>query len=114
MIPFSPWIGSTRMAAVFGPIARSMAPRSPYGRIWNPGVNGPNPSRYWASSEKLTTVVVRPWKFPANVRISALPSGIPLTLYPHFREALIAVSTASAPEFIGSIRRYPDRSDSSL
>ena len=46
-------------------------------------------------------VVVRPWKFWSATMISALPSGTPLMVYAHFRASLIAVSTASAPVFIG-------------
>ena len=45
-----------------------------------PGVNGPKPSRYCASVEKLTMVIVRPWKLFAQAMISAWPSGMPLTL----------------------------------
>ena len=66
-----------------------------------PGVKGPKPSRYWGSVEKPTMVVVRPWKLSVATMISASPAGTPLTWYPHFRAALIAVSTASAPVFIG-------------
>jgi hypothetical protein len=63
MMPPSPWIGSTRKPAVFGVMAFSRASASPYGIEMKPGVNGPNPSRAWWLEEKLTIVVVRPWKF---------------------------------------------------
>ena len=46
MMPASPWIGSTRKAAVFGVIAASSAAASPNGTLAKPGVNGPKPSRY--------------------------------------------------------------------
>ena len=78
-MPDSPWIGSISTPTTFGFIAAFAASRSPYGTIVNPGVNGPKPSLYCSSSEKPTTVVVRPWKFPVKTRISACPSGTPLT-----------------------------------
>jgi len=37
------------------------------------GVNGPKPSRYWSSVEKLTIEMVRPWKLLAQTMISACP-----------------------------------------
>ena len=80
MMPASPWIGSTRNAAVFGVIAASSAAASPNGTLTKPGANGPKPSRYCASLEKPTMVVVRPAKLPAATMISARPSGTPLTL----------------------------------
>ncbi len=80
MIPASPWIGSTRNAAVFGPIAASSAALLPNGTLTKPGANGPKPSRYCASLEKPTMVVVRPAKLPAATMISARPSAMPLTL----------------------------------
>ena len=65
------------------------------------------------SVEKLMIVVVRPWKFPSNAMITAWSAGTPLTVYPHLRATLIAVSTASAPVFIGSTTSMPARSASS-
>ena len=68
-----------------------------------PGVNGPKPSRYCASVEKLTIDIVRPWKLLRQTMISALiPAGMPFTVSPHLRAALSAVSTASAPEFMSN------------
>ena len=64
MMPASHWMGSTRNAAVLGLIADESASASPYGTVTKPGVNGPNPSRYSGSEDALTSVVVRPWKFP--------------------------------------------------
>ena len=52
-------------------------------------------------------VVVRPWKFPANAMITAWSAGTPLTVYPHLRATLIAVSTASPTVFIGSTTSTP-------
>ena len=60
MIPASPWMGSTRKAQVLGVIASRKALASPKGMTLNPGVNGPKPSRYCSSVEKLTMVTVRP------------------------------------------------------
>ena len=71
MTPPSPWIGSTKIAAVFGPTAASTAARSPYGTIRKPGVKGPKRLVESGSVEKPTIVVVRPWKFPSATTISA-------------------------------------------
>jgi hypothetical protein len=66
------------------------------------------------SVEKLTIVVVRPWKLPSNVTMLARPAGTPLTSYPHLRAVFSAVSTASAPLFIGRTMSLPHISASSL
>ena len=58
-------------------------------------------------------VVVRPWKLPPNATITASFAGTPLTSYPHLRATLIAVSTASAPVFIGRTISMPASSASS-
>ena len=58
-------------------------------------------------------VSVRPWKLPPAVMICARFSGTPLTRYDHLRATLIADSTASAPEFIGSTISVPVSSASS-
>ena len=52
-------------------------------------------------------VRVRPWKLPPAVMICARFSGTPFTRYDHLRATLIADSTASAPEFIGSTISVP-------
>jgi hypothetical protein len=62
---------------VFGVIAASSSAAFPNSTILNPGVNGPNPSRYCSSVEKLTSVVVRPWKLFAATTISARSWGTP-------------------------------------
>jgi len=46
----------------------------------NPGVYGPKSARESSSVEKLTIVVVRPWKFPLNTMITAWSAGTPLTV----------------------------------
>ena len=66
-----------------------------------PGANGPKPARDASSVLNPTMVIVRPWKLPSQTMISASFSGTPLTSYPHLRTTLIAVSTASAPLFMG-------------
>ena len=58
-------------------------------------------------------VSVRPWKLPPAVMICARFSGTPFTRYAHLRATLIADSTASAPEFIGSTISVPVSSASS-
>ena len=55
------------------------AAASPYGTRRKPGVNGPYAADASASSEKLTIVVVRPWKFPPMTMTTASSSGTPLT-----------------------------------
>ena len=45
--------------------------------------------------------------------MTAWSGGTPLTSYPHLRAALMAVSTASAPVFIGSTISRPASSASS-
>src|SRR5699024_6501059 len=67
-----------------------------------PGSMGPNPRLYSASDDKETAVIVLPWKLPSQAMISALSSATPFTSYAQRLAALIAVSTASAPVFIGS------------
>src|SRR5512136_1956234 len=71
MTPPSPWMGSTSTAAVLGVIALPSALASPKGTLIKPGVNGPKSSLYRGSVEKDTVVIVLPWKFPAQVMISA-------------------------------------------
>ncbi len=57
--------------------------------------------------------MVRPWKLPWQTTITAWLAGTPLTRYPQARATLMADSTASAPEFIGSTRSCPTRSPNS-
>lgn len=52
--------------------------------------------------------IVRPWKLSATLRTTAFPSGTPFFSYAHFRASLMAVSTASAPVFMGSTMSYPN------
>lgn len=77
--PASPWIGSNSTATVFSLIAARIAVRSPYGTISKPGVYGPKSARASRSVEKLTIVVVRPWKLLPATTIFARPAGTPLT-----------------------------------
>ena len=44
-----------------------------------PGVYGPKSAHASGSVEKLTIVVVRPWKLLSATTILAMPSGTPLT-----------------------------------
>src|SRR6266571_6398477 len=113
MTPASPWIGSTSTATTLSSMASARAPRSPYGTTRKPGVNGPYEPRASSSVEKLMIVVVRPWKLPSKATMTAWPAGTPLTSYPHLRAVLIAVSTASAPVFIGSTISMPASAASS-
>lgn len=70
-------------------------------------MNGPKSSRATGSSEKETTVVVRPWKFPPATTIRAAPGRTPFTRYPQARATFTADSTASAPVFIGRTASVP-------
>ncbi len=72
-----------------------------------PGVNGPKPALAVSSVEKLTMVVVRPWKLSAATTIVARSAGTPFTSYAHLRATLMALSTASAPVFIGRTMSMP-------
>ncbi len=81
--PASPWMGSTRKAAVFGVMPARRAEASPKGMRLKPEGKGPKPSRYCSSVEKLTMEVVRPWKLFADddlglVRGDALDLVAPL------------------------------------
>ena len=110
--PASPWMGSISTAAVVSSTAASSAARSLYGTIRKPGVNGPKPVRAVSSVEKLTMVVVRPWKLSAATTIVAWSGATPFTSYAHLRATLTALSTASAPVFIGSTMSRPVNSAS--
>jgi hypothetical protein len=57
--------------------------------------------------ERLTARTVRPWKLPSAATSSPPPSGIPRRSWPWRRIAFTAVSTASAPVFMGSARSAP-------
>lgn len=106
MIPASPWIGSISTAAVSSSTAAASASASPNGTDRKPGVYGPKPCRAVSSSEKLMIVVVRPWKLPcATTMLGAVIT--PLTSRLHLRATLMALSTASAPLFMGSTRSLP-------
>ena len=58
-------------------------------------------------------VIVRPWKLPPATMMVALSAGTPLTSYPHLRAIFSALSTPSAPLFIGSTMSMPASSASS-
>ena len=89
-------------------IAAASASASPKGTDRNPGVNGPNPPRAVSSEEKLTMLIVRPWKLlSATTMFAAMAAGTPLTSAPHLRATLRPLSTASAPVFIGSTMSLP-------
>ena len=77
--PASPWTGSTRKATVSSSIAASSASASPYGTTSNPGVNGPKPFLESSSVEKLTIVIVRPWKLPLQTITFARSGVTPFT-----------------------------------
>ena len=74
-----------------------------------PGIRGPKPRLFSASDDSDTGTSVRPWKLSVQEMILASPSGTPFTSYAQRRAALMAVSTASAPVFIGSTAALPVR-----
>ncbi|MPM69764.1 hypothetical protein SDC9_116712 [bioreactor metagenome] len=112
IIPASPCIGSTRNATVFGFMADFSSSMLPYSITLNPGVKGPYP--FLASGSVLieTIVIVLPWKLLAHTIISCIPSSTPLTKFPHLLAVFKAVSTASAPVFIGRTMFLPVTSQS--
>ncbi len=71
-----------------------------------PGKKGPKPLRALESVEDEMAPIVRPQKLPLANTVRAWSSGIPLTLYPHLRASLTAVSPPSTPVFMGSTRSY--------
>jgi hypothetical protein len=73
---------SMSTATVSASTAAVTASTSPYGTTRNPGVNGPKPSRATVSVEKLTIVVVRPWKLPAATMMFPWSAGTPYLLVP--------------------------------
>src|SRR4051812_21528004 len=75
--------------------------------LLKPGVAGPKPSEDSVSGEKPTMGGVRPWELLWQTTISALSGATPFAREPHSPMALIAVSTASAPEFMGRARALP-------
>src|SRR5690625_217080 len=101
LTPASPWIGSNKKPAVFSFIAAFNASTSPNGMTLNPGSKGPNPRLLLSSEDKLMAAIVLPWKLSTQAMISAWSSCTPLTSYAQRLAVLIAVSTASAPVFIG-------------
>ncbi len=66
-------------------------------------MKGPKPERAVSSVEKLTIVVVRPWKLPDATTIVARSAADALDLVtPTCGPTLTALSTASAPVFIAA------------
>jgi hypothetical protein len=95
-IPASPWIGSTRTAAVSGPMAAARASTSPNGTWENPGGNGWNGVCMAGLPVAASVARVRPWKPPRVATIPVAPS--PRLARPHRLATLMAASLASAPE----------------
>ncbi len=58
--------------------------------------------------------MVRPWKLPLATMMLARSAATPLTSTPHLRATLTALSTASAPVFIGSTMSLPASAASSV
>ena len=108
MMPASPWIGSMQhrdRVVVDGGghcvgVTERHGPESGCERA-------EAAARASSSSEKLTMLIVRPWKLLCATMILACPAGTPLTSVPHLRATLMPLSTASAPLFIGSTMSLP-------
>ena len=66
------------MPAVFGPMAASVASRSPNGTMSKPSAGSPKPSRCLALPAEAMVASVRPWKAPLKVT-SRQRSGRPFT-----------------------------------
>eukprot|EP01139_Manchomonas_bermudensis_P000707 Amastigsp_a765_530.p4 type:complete len:186 gc:universal Amastigsp_a765_530:938-381(-) len=109
--PASPWIGSRmKHASSLACVSswRSSPARSLKLTLMWPPWCGAKPCVTSGSHESEMHAVVRPWKQPQHESTRALPYGTPLTSYAHFLAILSAVSTPSAPVFIGSTRSYPN------
>ena len=94
--PPSPWIGSTMMPAVAGPIALRTAFMLLNGTWSKPSTTGPKPSRYLALPVAASVASVRPWNAPSNT-MKRKRSGLPASNIAR-RIILIMPSFASAPE----------------
>ena len=64
-----------------------------------PGIYGPKPEKLLGSVELEIAASVLPQKLFSQKMILALFSGIPFTIYPHFRANLFAVSPPSTPKY---------------
>src|SRR6266568_4827821 len=96
-MPPSPWIGSTRTAAVRLSIALSSALRSLKATYLKPPGSGSKPWWYFSCAVAVTVASVRPWKPPRMLMMS--PRSLEPCSLAHLRASLMAVSLASAPEF---------------
>ena len=94
--PPSPWIGSTMMPQVAGPIASRTAFMLLNGTWSKPSTTGPKPSRYWALPVAASVASVRPWNAPSK-QMKRKRSGLPASNIAR-RIILIMPSFASAPE----------------
>ena len=112
MMPASPWMGSISTATVLSSMAAAIASASPNGTERKPGVYGPKPPRAVSSSEKLTMLMVRPWKLLSRHHDIACPGGDALDVGAPLAGHLDPLSTASAPLFIGSTMSLPHSSAS--
>ncbi len=79
-MPASPWMGSTRTAATFGVHGRLDGAGVAVGEDPEAGGEGPEAVAVVRLGGEADDGVVRPWKLLLKTRISALPSGTPLTL----------------------------------
>ena len=86
-----------------------------------PGIYGPKPEKLLGSVELEIAASVLPQKLFSQKMILALFSGIPFTIYPHFRANLFAVSPPSTPKYdllniisIALCRNQVSRSNHSL
>ena len=61
-MPPSPWIGSTRKPAVFGPIAAFTPSRSLNSTYLKPARSGEKPLCIFSWLDALIVAIVRPWK----------------------------------------------------
>ena len=94
--PPSPWMGSTRIAAVRLSTAISMARRSLYGTCLKPGTSGSKPWWYFGWPVAVTVAIVRPWNELWVAMISY--RSVEKRSLAYLRAILIAASLASAPE----------------
>ena len=105
--PPSPWIGSTMMPAVRGPIASRTAFMLLNGTWSKPSTTGPKPSRYLALPVAASVASVRPWNAPSKQmkRKRSRLAGVGHGAAHHLDHALVRLGARVAEEHAVGERR---------
>nr|GME09149.1 Uncharacterised protein [Ipomoea batatas] len=104
-------MASNKKPAIRSPFSgnnKKSAAASPKSTLRLPGNKGQNPRVASLSQLMDIAASVRPWKQPQHETIIAFTYQSPFLMYPHFFDNFKAVSTPSAPVFIGSAMSYPN------